>query len=218
MSSSGSSSVAASTDNSITTEQGDRLLIVHDLLDEGLALRHVRDPSAGATCVFVGTTRDSFKGTRGQDHASQMELIADTATHTRSAGKTVTRLEYEAYSTLALRTMRSIVQRARKGQLEPPVQERAANASDAGAEQKYGTTLTRIFLAHRLGTVPVGESSIIVAVSSPHRRESFEVAEWLLEQVKREVPIWKQEQYADEADGAARPEWKANFPPSSTVA
>jgi len=119
------------------------------------------------------------------------------------ADKLVTSLEYEAYTKMALKAMLSIIEKARLGSLQPPVAERAT--ASIAPQNPYGTTITRIHISHRLGLVPVGESSIVIAVSSPHRRESFEVAEWLLEQVKREVPIWKRELYSQ-----AKPAWKAN--------
>lgn len=55
--------------------------------------------------------------------------------------------------------------------------------------------------------MPVEQASILVAVSSPHRREAFEVAEWALELVKREAQIWKKEVYKGDADAS---QWKSN--------
>ena len=62
------------------------------------------------------------------------------------------------------------------------------------AMQLYG--LAACTILHRLGTVPVGEASVAIAVSAPHRREAFAAAEWLMEQIKRDVPIWKREEDA----------------------
>lgn len=64
---------------------------------------------------------------------------------------------------------------------------------DDATEPPPADSIIRIALINRLGPVEVGESSILVAVSSPHRRRAFEVAEWLLEETKRKVPIWKRE-------------------------
>ncbi|KDN52089.1 Molybdopterin biosynthesis MoaE, partial [Tilletiaria anomala UBC 951] len=180
--------VRSSTSGSLNNEDGDAFTLTLEPLDEARAMKFVRSPSAGATCMFVGTTRDTFQE------------------------RTVNRLEYEAYSKLALKTMRSIVQKARSGQLQPTVEGRDLPSSD---RLLHGQTVTRIYMSHRLGVVPVGESSIVIAVSSPHRRESFEVAEWLLEQVKREVPIWKREVYAEgqrDLASGSQSTWKANFP------
>jgi molybdopterin synthase catalytic subunit len=50
---------------------------------------------------------------------------------------------------------------------------------------------------HRLGRVAIGEAAVGIAASAPHRRAAFEAAEWLMERIKREVPIWKCEEWAD---------------------
>jgi len=97
--------------------------------------------------------------------------------------KAVTLLEYQAYTKLAIKTMEDII---RKVQSE--------------------SQLIKCAVHHRLGTVPVGEPSIVIAVSSPHRKEEFEACELILEEVKRHAQIWKREHYEGE-DGA---EWKAN--------
>lgn len=118
------------------------------------------------------------------------------------------RLEYEAYSKLAMRTLESILQRARSIDWPPapptsssvplPITPSASNPQPAAAQQ-----VTRIFVAHRLGHVPVGEASILVCASAPHRRRAFEVAEWALEEVKRDVQVWKREVYGSDADADA---------------
>lgn len=63
------------------------------------------------------------------------------------------------------------------------------------AQQQWG--LVRVALTHRLGHVPVGEASIALAVSSPHRAAAFESGSWLMDQIKKQVPIWKQEHWTD---------------------
>ena len=63
------------------------------------------------------------------------------------------------------------------------------------AVEKFG--LVACAVEHRLGRVPVGEASVAIAASAPHRREAFAAAEWLMERIKREVPIWKCEERAD---------------------
>lgn len=55
----------------------------------------------------------------------------------------------------------------------------------------------RIAVVHRVGEVPPGESSIAVAVSSPHRVEGFAAAQWIMDEIKRCVPVWKKERLAD---------------------
>lgn len=58
----------------------------------------------------------------------------------------------------------------------------------------------RIAVVHRVGEVPPGASSIAVALSSPHRAEGFAAAQWIMDEIKRRVPIWKKEQLADGHD------------------
>jgi molybdopterin synthase catalytic subunit len=68
--------------------------------------------------------------------------------------------------------------------------------------------LVKVAIHHRLGEVPVGQASIVIAVSSPHRRQAFEACEYILEEVKKKAQVWKREWYA-EGDGATAL-WKEN--------
>lgn len=57
--------------------------------------------------------------------------------------------------------------------------------------------LTGCAIVHRLGHLGIGEASVGIAVSSPHRREAFEAGQWLIDTLKESVPIWKKENWAD---------------------
>jgi molybdopterin synthase catalytic subunit len=74
------------------------------------------------------------------------------------------------------------------------------------AMERFG--LIRCLIHHRLGEVPLLEAAVIVAAASPHRREAFEAAAWIMDRIKERVPIWKRERYADGTqtwvEGAAR--------------
>ena len=59
--------------------------------------------------------------------------------------------------------------------------------------------LVRCLIHHRLGEVPLLEAAVVVAASSPHRREAFEAAAWIMDRIKDRVPIWKRERYTDGA-------------------
>ncbi|KAJ9478108.1 Molybdopterin synthase catalytic subunit [Pseudozyma hubeiensis] len=204
-----SSETSASTSGSIKSFHGDEAILTYDVLGEKEAIRSVADDGAGATVLFSGTTRDSFRG------------------------KQVTRLEYEAYSSLALKTLQSLLVKAHTSApfADNPIP-LSANA-DPGSKDSSDDRITRCYIAHRLGPVSVGECSILIAVSSPHRKEAFAVAEWLLEEVKKNVAVWKREFYATgdvvtARDGDVGPldpsrektadasisdwSWKANFP------
>lgn len=104
------------------------------------------------------------------------------------SGKQVTRLEYQAYTPLAMKTLVKILNQSHA----LPWSSISSDADLAPSE----TRLLKSIVIHRLGSVPVGETSIIIAVSSPHRREAFEACEWLLERVKKDVQVWKREWYA----------------------
>lgn len=54
-----------------------------------------------------------------------------------------------------------------------------------------------IRVVHRIGDVPVGEASLLVVAAAPHRREAFDAVQRTVDEIKRRLPIWKKEQYAD---------------------
>jgi len=149
-------------------------VLCHASIDVDQVMKSVQDDRAGATVVFIGTTRNSFKG------------------------KTVTRLEYQAYSKLAIKTMASAIRTAAT----------SISRSDHYPDSQKVRSLIRCAVHHRLGTVPVSEPSIVIAVSSPHRKEAFTACELILEEVKHKAQIWKREYYEGEDESKA--EWKAN--------
>ena len=81
------------------------------------------------------------------------------------------------------------------------------------ASLRQAIHLTRISLIHRLGIVPPAQSSISIHVSSPHRKEAFRACEWILEELKKRVQVWKREVYAPaNSTGETEKAWKENFP------
>ncbi|EPQ31891.1 uncharacterized protein PFL1_00090 [Pseudozyma flocculosa PF-1] len=188
--SAGSDYPASSVAGTVRSSRGDVAELTFAPLDEAAAIRAVSDAGAGANVLFSGTTRDSFQG------------------------KQVTRLEYEAYTSLALKTLRGILEAAHT---TAPF---SVSSQPPSPSPPPASRITKVYVSHRLGIVPVGETSILIAVSSPHRKEAFVLAEWILEEVKKEVAIWKREVYADgrqivapDGQGPAAV-WKANFPAS----
>lgn len=67
-------------------------------------------------------------------------------------------------------------------------------------------SLTSIAMIHRLGVVPIGEESILIAVSSPHRQAAWKAGEEALEECKEKVEVWKKEEFGGEEGGI----WRAN--------
>lgn len=92
-------------------------------------------------------------------------------------------LQYTSYEPRALQTMLAIC----KSVLE-----------------KHG--LTSIAMIHRLGVVPIGEESILITVSSPHRQAAWRAGEEALEECKAKVEVWKKEEFGGEEGGI----WRAN--------
>ena len=66
---------------------------------------------------------------------------------------------------------------------------------EAQAREKW--PLVHVAIVHRLGRLGLGEASIAIAVSSPHRQAAFEAGKWLIDTIKEDVPIWKQENWSD---------------------
>ncbi|HLU26520.1 MAG TPA: molybdenum cofactor biosynthesis protein MoaE [Longimicrobiales bacterium] len=101
-------------------------------------------------------------------------------------GRPVSGMRYEAYEAMAGRVL-------------------AAIAAEAAA--RIGSD--RIAVAHRVGELAVGEVSVAIAVSSPHRAEAFDGCRYIIEEVKRRLPVWKEEHYTDGSsawlDGATPP-------------
>jgi molybdopterin synthase catalytic subunit len=89
-------------------------------------------------------------------------------------GRTVTAIEYHAYEGMAVRELEKI---------EIEISRRWPG--------------TRGTIAHRLGLLQVGDVSVFIAVSSPHRAEGFEALRFAIESIKKDVPIWKKEMYPD---------------------
>ena len=95
-------------------------------------------------------------------------------TRSPNGGRVVDELEYEAYEEAAVPAFEQV-------------------ARQAAARHGLGA----VYLAHRVGVVPQAEPSVIVAASAPHRAEAFAGCRELIDEVKRTVPIWKKERWAD---------------------
>ena len=79
------------------------------------------------------------------------------------------------------------------------------------AESMSRFALCRCAIHHRIGTVPLLEAAVVIAVSSAHRKEALEATAWLMDRIKETVPIWKREQYRQ--GGEAWVEGAERFPP-----
>ncbi|KAI9145812.1 Molybdopterin biosynthesis MoaE [Paraphysoderma sedebokerense] len=116
------------------------------------------------------------------DKAGAISTFSGT-TRNNFNGKKVLTLHYESYVPMAKQQLQILVTETRR---------------------KYPSILN-IAVSHRIGLVPVGKDSVIIAVSSPHRKEGLEAVNYLIDELKRRVPIWKKEMYED-----GESSWKEN--------
>lgn len=101
-------------------------------------------------------------------------VVFEGIVRNESGGRRTLYLEYEAYETMALKQMGVIA---------------------AAMRNQFGTD--SVALVHRLGRLEIGETSVLVAVTSAHRREAFEACRYGIDTLKRTVPIWKKEYFED---------------------
>lgn len=110
----------------------------------------ILSPESGGIDVFIGTVRNATKG------------------------KTVFKLEFEAYNQMAINEMQKIAKQAFE---KWPVQ--------------------KILIHHRTGVLQVGEAPVIIAVSAAHRDAAFDACRYVIDTLKQTVPIWKKEFFED---------------------
>ncbi|MFY9582977.1 MAG: molybdenum cofactor biosynthesis protein MoaE [Candidatus Acidiferrales bacterium] len=123
-------------------------------------------------------------------------VVFDGIVRNHSGGRATLYLDYEAYEPMALGKMREI-----------------------GAEIRRKFPIHRIALVHRLGRLEIGETSVFIAISSPHRRAAFDACRLAIDTLKRTVPIWKKEYFADGAvwaEGEVPPAKSFSGPTEST--
>ncbi len=112
--------------------------------------------------------------------------VFDGIVRDNTRGRRTLYLDYEAYREMALEQMRGLADEART---------------------RFG--VRDVAMVHRLGRLGVGETSVLIAVASAHRGAAFEACRWLIDTLKKTVPIWKKETFADGAvwaDGEPFPE------------
>jgi molybdopterin synthase catalytic subunit len=102
-------------------------------------------------------------------------------------GRGVTALDYKAYTSMAERELSAII---------------------AEAETRWPDS--RLACEHRVGALTLGEASVVIAAAHPHRGEAFDACRYVIEELKKRLPVWKREHYAD-GDLA----WVENGTPSS---
>src|SRR5579883_2806150 len=103
-------------------------------------------------------------------------VTIDDFVRNESPGSCTLYLEYEAYEGMALAKMREI-----------------------GLRLRQDFAIHRVAMVHRTGRLEIGETSVFIAVSAPHRAAAFDACRFAIDTLKRTVPIWKKEYFADGA-------------------
>jgi molybdopterin synthase catalytic subunit len=120
---------------------------------------------------------------RGEDGAA---VVFEGVVRNQTRGRRTLYLNYEAYEEMALRQMESLAEQAVK--------------------QFH---VREVAVVHRLGRLEIGETSVLIVVASAHRAAAFDACRWMIDTLKRTVPIWKKEYFEDGAvwaDGEEFPE------------
>jgi molybdopterin synthase catalytic subunit len=122
-------------------------------------------------------------------------VIFDGIVRNHTRGRQTLHLDYEAYEDMAEKQMRDLAIEARKQ-----------------------FAVRHVTIVHRLGRLHIGETSVLIIVASAHRAAAFEACRWLIDTLKKTVPIWKKETFVDGAVWAAGepfPDELAVVPPES---
>jgi MoaE-MoaD fusion protein len=127
-------------------------------------------------------------------------VVFEGVVRNNTRGRQTTYLNYEAYEEMALKQMEELAGRA--------------------LEQ---FKVRDVALVHRLGRLEIGETSVLIVVASAHRGAAFDASRWLIDTLKRTVPIWKKEHFVDGAVWADGKPFPAEIPraqgsPSGRVA
>ena len=161
-----------------------------DLLHEGDEVALLPPVSGGAPFEAVLLTTDPLRSAEAvvalKAGADGAVVVFDGVVRNNTRGRQTQYLVYEAYEAMALHEMRALVAEART---RFPVRE--------------------ALLHHRLGRLEIGETSVLIAVASAHRGAAFDACRWLIDTLKKTVPIWKKEFFVDGAvwaDGEPFPE------------
>jgi molybdopterin synthase catalytic subunit len=134
-------------------------------------------PSSGAQDFFELTTEPIDVGAvarRVVPRRCGATVTLDGYAREWTKGKKTLYLVYEAYAPMALAELRRL-----------------------GEEAHARFSIEHIGVVHRTGRTEIGETSVVISVSAPHRRAAFEACEWAIRELKRTVPIWKKEFFED---------------------
>jgi molybdopterin converting factor subunit 1 len=151
-----------------------------------LAANHPHDASVSIIRETIDTPGVLNSLKRGEHGAT---VVFEGVVRNQTRGRKTLYLDYEAYEDMALRQLESLREQALK----------QFQVRDA-------------VLVHRLGRLMIGETSVLIVVASAHRAAAFDACRWLIDTLKRTVPIWKKEYFEDGAVWADGEPFPAEIP------
>ena len=136
-------------------------------------IREHQESMAKVVCELLSAQAEMEAALPGTDSRAGAVLDFQGVVRGTEDGRAISGIDYEAHETMA------------RSQLDKIARETA---------QKFG--LEHVFVRHRTGFVPAGEASLLVRLTSSHRGESLEAMVFLIDELKKKVPIWKHPQFA----------------------
>ncbi len=163
-----------------TLHDGDEVGLLPPVSGGAAPASNIADESQAESSVFIALVREPIaadallaQAKRGEDGAV---VVFDGIVRDNSRGRRTLHLDYEAYEEMAVSQMRRIA---------------------AEARQRFA--VHRVSIVHRLGRLEIGETSVLIVVASAHRAQAFDACRWLIDTLKKTVPVWKKETFADGA-------------------
>jgi molybdopterin synthase catalytic subunit len=130
--------------------------------------------------IHIALTRDPIDSpalVSAAKHATDGAIVVfDGIVRNHSRGRQTLHLDYEAYEEMALKQMQALA-----------------------AEALTRFNVRHVTIVHRLGRLQIGETSVLIVVASAHRAQAYDASRWLIDTLKRTVPIWKKETFIDGA-------------------
>jgi len=146
----------------------------------GSASRTANAPEGPRSEMNIRITRDVIDADRLVAAAKQAEdgavVVFDGIVRNNSRGRMTLYLDYEAYEEMALKQMQELADKARST-----------------------FDVRQVTIHHRLGRLQIGETSVLIVVASAHRGQAFDACRWIIDTLKKTVPIWKKETFIDGA-------------------
>jgi molybdopterin synthase catalytic subunit len=139
---------------------------------------NVLDESSGPDNVIIALTRERIDADTlvraAKGGADGAVVVFDGIVRDNTRGRRTLYLDYEAYEEMAMKQMGALA---------------------AEARTRFG--VRQVTMIHRLGRLEVGETSVLIVVATAHRAQAYEASRWLIDTLKKTVPIWKRETFAD---------------------